>query len=1158
MRKFLAICTSGLLLCAMPLPELSVRAEKLTGQCGDDITFTLEDGVLTLTGTGETDNYITEYIPDSSYDEPYYNPDYGFIYDPDSYDQVEKPIIPDEETPEQREERHSESQYCLYSTAPWSAELDSIHTIRIGEGITSLGSALFTHCSVKTVELPESLTEIGKEAFECCFELEEITIPDSVTTLGPLSFMCCDMLKHIQLPKSLTVIPNHAFSTCLSLSEIDIPDSVTEIGELAFDSCHALTKIDFPVSAAKIGDYAFYSCLSLTEIDIPDSITEIGESAFNSCQSLTKLSLPQSLKKIGKEAFYKCRELQDFEFPDSLESIGESAFCSCAALTAANLPDSITEIEACAFLNCKSLEAFHWPAHLDTIAANMFGGCNISKLEIPPQIREIQLNAFAECPIQELTIPENVEILDDYCFRGTELESVDFPDSIPEIGSGIFSQCSNLKTVKLPKDITTLSPGLFCGTDFTEFTVPETIETIGSACFASCEKLEKVVLPEGLKSIESSAFSDCKKLSRINFPDSLESLGDFAFHESGLTTLNIPPKLKEIPRFAFADTNLKEVTIPETVTALHDNCFCGNSRLTKVTLPDTDIIMDPECFGRCSSLRSVHLSNQCKELPLSCFRQDYSLTELEIPESCTKIDKFCFQECTGLRSITIPSGVREINDNAFQDCLNLKQVTFSDGIQTIGKNAFENVPLKEIVLPDSIETLDPECFLTCKTDQIKLPDKRIQIASNALPEYWLKKQTGFVVAGKQLYRYFGDETEITIPKGISVIQTKAFSEAHPVSIILSDTVEEIESRAFNPELEILTVPSLGTEIDLNAFGPKTNLKEIRGEYFTPAHILAVRNQIQFTPLHTEEEGFGKTAVPQYDTEILPFGNNGGVFGLAMQVDSWHKAVLLDASSNTRNMNEQIHGAWKGSCYGLSAVTVLAKSGLLSPSDLDPEAKTLHDVKPTQQAVELINYYQLLQSAKSAKEGTEIQTFSQTKTACEAIRAARDVNNGKAPFIINIKTAAGGAHAVVGYGLEIGSWNLDGIDYNRRVLLWDSNYSQPDDKVALYINRETLSMAFPAYGIAVGRDHDSPAGAITEVITDLNVINRIPYTDKKPLPGDVDTNNAVTVSDAVLLARYLGEDTDISYCGEYNADLAHKGFLSFADINGIFRLVGTKN
>ena len=59
MRKFLAICTSGLLLCAMPLPELSVRAEKLTGQCGDNITYTLEDGVLTLTGTGETDNYFT-------------------------------------------------------------------------------------------------------------------------------------------------------------------------------------------------------------------------------------------------------------------------------------------------------------------------------------------------------------------------------------------------------------------------------------------------------------------------------------------------------------------------------------------------------------------------------------------------------------------------------------------------------------------------------------------------------------------------------------------------------------------------------------------------------------------------------------------------------------------------------------------------------------------------------------------------------------------------------------------------------------------------------------------------------------------------------------------------------------------------------------------
>lgn len=1144
MRKFLAICTSGLLLCAMPLPELSVRAEKLTGQCGDNITYTLEDGVLTLTGTGETDNYLTEYIyPEDTH--IFYPPNYAPKYSTDFTDDYDlsneyiyndegEQIGPEEETPEQRERRHSYDEYQWYSTAPWSSELESIHTIRIGEGITSLGSALFTHCSVKTVELPESLTEIGDVVFENCFELEEITIPDSVTTIGISCFRRCDALKHIQLPKAMTVVPHDAFHTCFFLDDIDIPESVTEI--------------------------------------------EPG--AFMSCLSLKALSLPQSLKKIGDVAFFGCRNLQDFEFPDSLESIGESAFCDCAALTAANLPDSITEIGAGAFSDCEKLETFHWPAHLDTIGAQMFYSCNISKLEIPPQVSKIEYGAFwgcniseleippqikvieervfENCPIRELTIPETVEKLCDDCFSGTELESVVIPDSVSEIGIGVFSACRNLKTVKFPKNITALPARLFALSGITEFTVPETVETIGDNCFEDCYNLEKVVLPEGLKSIEYSAFSNCSKLSRIDFPDSLESLGDAAFAGSGLTALNFPPKLKEIPRYAFSDTNLKEVTIPETVTALHENCFCDNSRLTKVTLPDTDIIMDSECFSRCSSLRSVHLSNQCKELPWSCFSQDYSLTEVEIPESCTKIDKFCFQECTGLRSITIPSGVREINDYAFQDCLNLKQVTFSDGIQTIGPKAFENVPLKEIVLPDSIETLDPECFLTCKTDQIKLPDKRIKIANNALPEYWLKKQTGFVVAGKQLYRYFGDETEITIPKGISIIQTKAFSEAHPVSITLSDTVEEIESRAFNPELEILTVPAPGTEIDLNAFGPKTNLKEIRSDYFTPAHILAVRNQIQFTPLHTEEEGFGKTAVPQYDTEILPFGNNGGVFGSAMQVDSWHKAVLLDASSNTQNMHERMQEAWKGSCYGLSSVTVLAKSGLLSPSDLDPEAKTLHDVKPTQQAIELINYYQLLQSSKSLEEGTEIQTFSQTKTACEAIRAARAVNNGQQPFIINIETAAGGAHAVVGYGLETGSWNFNGVDYNRRVLLWDSNYSQPDDRVALYINRETLSMAFPAYGIAVGHDHDSPAGAITEVITDLNVINRIPYTDKKPLPGDVDTNNAVTVSDAVLLARYLGEDTDISYCGEYNADLAHKGFLSFADINGIFRLVGTKN
>ena len=54
MRKFITILTTAALLCNLPVPELTVQAETLSGKCGYNVTYTVADGVLTLTGTGAT------------------------------------------------------------------------------------------------------------------------------------------------------------------------------------------------------------------------------------------------------------------------------------------------------------------------------------------------------------------------------------------------------------------------------------------------------------------------------------------------------------------------------------------------------------------------------------------------------------------------------------------------------------------------------------------------------------------------------------------------------------------------------------------------------------------------------------------------------------------------------------------------------------------------------------------------------------------------------------------------------------------------------------------------------------------------------------------------------------------------------------------------
>ena len=96
-----------------------------------------------------------------------------------------------------------------------------------------------------TVEIPDTVTEIGDYAFYEWNNLEKVTIQGSVTSIGEEAFGCCYNLTDITMPESVTSIGGHAFSWCRSLINITIPESVTSIGEWAFSDCSRLTNITY-------------------------------------------------------------------------------------------------------------------------------------------------------------------------------------------------------------------------------------------------------------------------------------------------------------------------------------------------------------------------------------------------------------------------------------------------------------------------------------------------------------------------------------------------------------------------------------------------------------------------------------------------------------------------------------------------------------------------------------------------------------------------------------------------------------------------------------------------------------------------------------------------------------------------------------------------
>ena len=117
--------------------------------------------------------------------------------------------------------------------------LGCVNTV-IPSSVNSIGPKAFAGSQLKEIEIPSGVISIGS-AFDGCWKLEKITLPDTITEIGAEAFSECEALKEINLPSNLASIYYHAFYECKKLESIIIPESVTFIDNGAFYGCKSLT-----------------------------------------------------------------------------------------------------------------------------------------------------------------------------------------------------------------------------------------------------------------------------------------------------------------------------------------------------------------------------------------------------------------------------------------------------------------------------------------------------------------------------------------------------------------------------------------------------------------------------------------------------------------------------------------------------------------------------------------------------------------------------------------------------------------------------------------------------------------------------------------------------------------------------------------------------
>lgn len=580
------------------------------------------------------------------------------------------------------------------------------------------------------VEIPDTVTEIGAEAFKNNTTMLNVSIPDGVKKIGNSAFYGCKNLTGVTIPDSVESIGSSAFAECSGMGTVIFPENerFNTINTSTFSSCSSLRTVDLPDSVTYIQAYAFNKNTKLNKVKLPEQLESMGVFAFGTCLSLTEINIPRTLEKAGETeyvggwgeygAFSYCENLKRVTFEEGTTSIATHLFSVCNGIEQITLPDTVTKIESYAFSNCELLNKIDLPDDIFYIGERAFYyDSQLKDLKLPSSIKTIEGQAFSHCTsLNDIYIPKSLEVAGGYTFWGmrdfgafdgcSNLKNITFENGTNKIPTFLLQDCNGIEEINIPEGITDIGNWAFKNCfNLKKVTIPETVEVIGKYVFAACTSLEEIVLPESVYEIGEGIFYNCSSLKSATLSDKITGINEYAFYNcKKLNNINIPKAVSYIDKMAFYScSSLRNLELNDGLKIMGNSVFRDCKNLIEISIPDSVVNMANEVFYNCSSLSKIKLSNQLKIVQTNTFYECISLESIVLPDTVTEIGTNAFANCTKLTEITIPEATTKIADNAFSYP---KKLTIK-GVKDSYANKYaddKNIKFEAVIKPSALDT----------------------------------------------------------------------------------------------------------------------------------------------------------------------------------------------------------------------------------------------------------------------------------------------------------------------------------------------------------------------------------------------------------------------------------------------------------------------
>lgn len=573
----------------------------------------------------------------------------------------------------------------------------------------------FAPCSLSgDYSIPNSVSEIGQNAFYGCSYLKSVTIPNSVVIIGSSAFKNCPSLDVI-ISKAINspCIQSDTFDGVYDIAILNIPvesgpDYLStywmQFKNISLDG-QGITSSSYSDNAfnyALIDDLYTPFAIVTAPVDketrtaqIPSEINingtlypvkAIGINAFKDSKSLTDLIMPSSIEIIGPAAFQNCVYMSDFDLPASLKRINNNAFAGCTRIKRLELPRDIAIIGKEAFSGCTALSSVSL-SHINHISEGLFRNCSkLATIEIPSNVTDIGNGAFSACSaLNSIRIPNSVETIGNNAFnKCNSLSLAIIGDSVTSIGISAFKDCYKLKDVTFGKSVTTIADSAFCYCyKLNPLTLPSSLKTIGCMAFDNCESLSTLVIPNSVTYIDDAAFARCWNLISVTVEDGNSEI------EFGNKVFDSPN-----PFAAQALTNL--------YMGRNWNGYLGVKSLTNIIIGDNVTEIPDFGFFECNRPYNLKFGSQVTSIGKYAFAYNL-IADLTLSPSIRYIDDYAFAGSYHLKNFTSSPCLEKIGEGAFSECYELEKIIIGSNVKVIGDKAFDGCNTLKSVISTAIE-----------------------------------------------------------------------------------------------------------------------------------------------------------------------------------------------------------------------------------------------------------------------------------------------------------------------------------------------------------------------------------------------------------------------------------------------------------------------